>query len=369
MEERPVAVFGGGGFIGSHLVRRLVEEGREVVVVDITREKLADVLPHDRIEFIEADVGDPGNDQVNRRVVEDAELVVDLIAYANPQQYVDMPLEVVELNYDQNLKIVEDCVETDTRLIQFSTSEVYGKLGGRTGEDVVFREDESDLVMGPVGNHRWIYATAKQLLERMVNAHGIENGLDWTIVRPFNFIGQEMDYIITDPDEGTPRVFAGFMSALLYDHPMNVVDGGENRRAFTYIEDAIDAIELIIENPDGHFSNEVVNIGTPGNETTMMDLAHLMRDVYQELSPDGSLPPLNTPSGEEFYGEGYEDCERRVPDIGKLEAVGWEPEYDLREMLEETMAYYVEEHEKELEADEEETGEDDEERATEQRVR
>lgn len=345
MSDNQITVFGGGGFIGSHLIQRLIQKERDIVVVDISREKLADTLPHNQVEFIKADVGDPENDQLNRRLIEESAVAVDLIAYANPQQYVDMPLEVVELNYDQNLKIVRDCVEADTRLIQFSSSEVYGKLGGRTDEEVVFRENESDLVMGPVGNHRWIYATAKQLLERMVHAHGLENGLDWTIVRPFNFIGQRMDYIISEPEEGTPRVFAGFMSALLYDHPMNVVGGGENRRAFTYIDDAVDAIDLMIENPHGHFSNEVVNIGTPGNETTIMDFAHLMRDIYQDLSPDGTLPPLNTPSGEEFYGEGYEDCERRVPDIGKLESVGWEPEYDLRETLEETMSYYIEEHE------------------------
>ncbi len=347
MNGQPIGVFGGGGFIGSHLVQRLIERGDEVTVVDISDDKLSHLLPNERVEYIEADVSEPSNDELNRRIVEESELVIDLVAYANPQQYVDMPLEVVDLNYDQNLKIVEDCVETGTRLIQFSTSEVYGKLGERTGDDVVFSEDESDLIMGPIDNHRWIYATAKQLLERMVHAHGKQNGLEWTIVRPFNFIGERMDYIITDPDEGTPRVFASFMSALLYDHPMSVVGGGENRRSFTHISDAVDAIELMIENPDSHFSNEVVNIGTPGNETTIRNLADMMRDIYQDLSADGSLPRIRTPSGEEFYGEGYEDCERRVPDAEKLTSVGWDPEYDLRETFESAMAYYIQEHEPE----------------------
>lgn len=341
-----MVLFGGGGFIGSHLSRQLVEEGNELTIVDISREKIDDIIPNKNVEFHGLDIQNDENDQKCREIVEDSDLVIDLIAYANPQQYVDMPLDVVDLNYDQNLKIVEDCVETDTRLIQFSTCEVYGKLGNRSKEDIVFNEDASDLVMGPIENHRWIYASAKQLLERMVHAHGMENGLEWTIIRPFNFIGPEMDYIITDPDEGTPRVFASFMSAMLYDHPMYLVEDGENKRTFTSIKDAVAATELIIENRGDHFTNEIVNIGTPRNEVSIREFAHLMRDIYQDLSPIGTLPEIKEVSGEEFYGDGYEDCERRIPDIQKLKDAGWTPEDGLRETLEDAMAYYIEEHEK-----------------------
>jgi len=340
-----VALFGGAGFIGSHLTRRLLEEGYELTVVDITDEKIEDVLPHERVEFHELDIRNEENDPIFEEIISDMDVVVDLVAYANPVQYVDMPLEVVNLNYDQNKKLIEDCVQTGTRLIQFSTCEVYGKVGSREGDDVVFREDSSNLTVGPVGQQRWIYATAKELLERVVCSHGKQNGLDWTIVRPFNFIGPEMDYIITSPDEGTPRVFASFMSALLYDHTMYLVDGGTNQRTFIYIEDAVDAIENIIENEDGHFTNEIVNIGVPENEATISEFAHLMRDIYQEQSRDGTLPPIESVPGTEFYGDGYEDCERRIPDISKLKTAGWEPEYDLRETLEEAVAYYIEKHE------------------------
>lgn len=340
-----VSLFGGGGFIGSHLTRRLLEEGYDLIVVDIASEKIDDLLPHEHIDFYELDISDEENDDLCTEIVQESDVVFDLIAYANPQQYVDLPLEVVDLNLDQNLKIVRDCVETDTRLIQFSTCEVYGKLGNRTGDEVVFREDESDLIMGPVGQQRWIYATAKQLLERMVYAYGDEHGLEWSIVRPFNFVGPEMDYIITSPEEGTPRVFASFMSALLHDIPMYLVDGGTNRRTFTYIADAVDAMVYILEYPD-RYHNEVLNVGTPGNEVTIREFAHLMRDVYQDLSPDGSLPELREVDGKEYYGDGYEDCERRVPDMSKLEAAGWEPEYDLRESLENAMSYYVEKYER-----------------------
>ena len=344
MQPDRVALFGGAGFIGSHLTERLLDDGYRLTVVDVDSEKIDGFLSHDRLDFYELDIRE-AEDETVEEIVDASDVVVDLIAYANPKQYVDMPIEVVHLNYDQNLKLVEDCVDSDTRLIQFSTSEVYGKMGGRQGDARVFSEDSSDLIMGPVENHRWIYATAKQLLERMVHAHGIENDLDWTVVRPFNFIGREMDYLIEEPDAGTPRVFASFMSALLYDHSMYLVDGGENRRTFTHISDAIDAMVSILEHEE-RYNREVVNVGTPGNETTIHDFAYLMRNVYEELSPTGDLPAIEAVSSEEFYGEGYEDCERRIPDAEKLEAAGWDPQYDLRETLEEAMSYYIDKYER-----------------------
>lgn len=341
-----IALFGGGGFIGSHLARQLLGDGYELIIVDVDDEKIRDLVTNDAVDYHELDIRDSANDATCRELTRIADVVVDLIAYANPQEYVDRPIDVVELNYHQNLKIVEDCAEWDTRLIQFSTCEVYGKLGNRSGDDIVFVEDESDCVTGPIDNHRWIYATAKELLERMVHAYGLEDELEWSIIRPFNFVGKDMDYIITSPDEGTPRVFASFMSALLYNHPMYLVNGGTHRRTFTSIHDAVDATTLIIENPDGHFTNEIVNIGTPGNEVTIREFAHLMRDLYQEMSSDGSLPDLIEISGEEFYGDGYEDCERRVPDVQKLKDAGWEPQYSLVDALRDTMPYYLEQHER-----------------------
>lgn len=339
-----IAVFGGGGFIGSHLSRRLVKS-HTIDIIDIDLQKISGLKHHENATLHKIDIRESSSDSQLQNIIRQSDIVIDLIAYANPQQYVDMPLEVVRLNYDMNLKLVESCAEANKRLIQFSTSEVYGKVGARTGNQIEFDEDTSDLVMGPVGNHRWIYATAKQLLERMVNAHGLKNNLSWTIVRPFNFIGPQMDYIVKSPEEGTPRVFASFMSALLNNHPMHLVDGGTNRRTFTHILDAVDAIEQIIDN-EASFNTEVVNIGTPSNEVTISNLATIMRDLYSEMSPDGSLPELQNVDGIDFYGEGYEDIERRVPNISKLQSVGWVPEYDLEETLRDAITYYIDHYER-----------------------
>lgn len=341
---KKIAVLGGGGFIGHHLSRRLANDGHDIDIVDITTEKLSDLLDRDNVSYHDLDIRHPDNKSKIWDIVDANDLVIDLIAYANPQEYVDTPIDVVKLNYDNNMDVVLDCVETDTRLIQFSTCEVYGKLGNRTGDDIVFNEDTSNLILGPVTQHRWIYASAKELLERMVHAYGMEHGLDWTIIRPFNFIGRDMDYIVESPDEGTPRVFASFMSSLLYDHPMFLVNGGTNLRVFTYIDDAVDAIEFIIENEDEQFSQEIVNIGNPNNEYSIREFAELMRELYVDMVPGSTLPPLEEISGEEFYGDGYEDSERRVPDVTKLQRAGWEPKWDLESALRETMEYYIDEH-------------------------
>jgi UDP-apiose/xylose synthase len=126
---------------------------------------------------------------------------------------------------------------------------------------------------------------------------------------------------------------------------MYLVDGGKNRRTFIDIEDAINAIELIYDNPGRQFSGEVVNIGAPENETTIKKLAQQMRNIYQSIGSGNDLPDLVEISGQDFYGEGYEDCERRVPEIEKLTSVGWSPGYGLQETLERAMKYYIHKHE------------------------
>ena len=193
-------MFGAGGFIGSHLVARMAARGdHEVVAVDLTDEKLAGIDPT-TYRFHRADI------RSDRELVDDliaeADLVVDLVAYANPSMYIEAPLQVVDLNFVANLDIVQRCVRHRRRLIQYSSSEVYGKFSGREGEAV---SEEADLVYGPVSKHRWIYAAAKQLLERIIHAHGLSGQLDYTIFRPFNFIGPRLDYLVPPGSRGAAR--------------------------------------------------------------------------------------------------------------------------------------------------------------------
>src|SRR5262249_40246846 len=161
------------------------------VAVDLWRDKVDDLLDHPRLTFLQQDIRNP--DWQLDELVSASDLVIDLIAHANPGLYIRIPLEVFRLNFQENLKIAEACVRHRKRLIQFSTCEVYGRsaatlkhAGVADPEDPIhatFSEEESEFILGPVNKHRWIYACAKQLLERVLHAYGIEQGFNYTIIR------------------------------------------------------------------------------------------------------------------------------------------------------------------------------------------
>jgi nucleoside-diphosphate-sugar epimerase len=342
---------GAGGFIGSHLTQRLLSEGHSVTAVDLWQEKVEDLLANPRLKFIRQDIREPGWNL--DRLVQQADLVIDLIAYANPGLYIRMPLEVFRLNFTENLKIAEACVRHNKRLIQFSTCEVYGRSAASIEtanlvdpEDPVhatFSEDRSEFILGPVCKHRWIYASAKQLLERVLHAYGLEQGFRYTIIRPFNFIGPKIDFLLSER-EGIPRVFSFFMDALINGGQMKLVDGGTRRRCYTYIDDAIECTYRIVENGGGVCDREIFNIGSPYNEVSIRQMAEMMREIYagKFAAPGASLPDIVNVTGNDFYGKGYEDSDRRIPDITKARTLlGWEPKWNFRDLLEATMRYYV----------------------------
>jgi nucleoside-diphosphate-sugar epimerase len=328
-----ILMLGAGGFIGSNLVEHLCRsqvDDYEIVGVDISDEKVPEV-GGDRFSFHNVDFTEPFVTEELKR----ADVVIDLVAYANPSVYVESPLETFRLNFLQNLKIVDLCVEHRKRLIQYSTCEVYGRPSGEA-----YSEDHSELICGPVTKQRWIYSAGKQLLERVIHAYGLEGQLDYGIIRPFNFIGPRFDYLVPAGNKGGPRVFAQFMSALLTGGPMFLVDGGEQRRSFTHIDDASRGLETILHHPSAR--NQVFNIGNPNNDISIRELALLMQDVYRDLTGTPSNCQLVEIEGEKFYGPGYEDHTRVPADITKLRSLGWEPQHRLRETLEQIMGWYLE---------------------------
>jgi UDP-apiose/xylose synthase len=325
-------IIGAGGFIGSNLIAHLIDRGEhEIVGVDITKEKL-DGITGPNFSYVNADI--TTEDELADTLVQESDVVVDLIAYANPSIYVSSPLEVAKLNFFENLKITEMCIKHDKRLFQYSTSEVYGK---KSVEGEAYNEETSDLIMGPTTKQRWIYASGKQYLERIIHAHGLRGDIEYTIVRPFNFVGPRFDYLVEAETLGGPRVFAHFMSALLTGGPMFLVDGGHQRRSFTHIDDASEAFSTLLARSES--VNQIYNIGNPATDTSIRDLASYMTALYAELTgkvPENELIEI---SGEEFYGVGYEDMDRVPPDIAKLRALGWEPTRDMRETFIDAIQY------------------------------
>jgi len=329
-----IVILGAGGFIGSHLVEHLQYDDRtQVLALDVTDEKL-ESIPRDTFVFHQADIR--RTPEVLDAVVGEADVVVDLIAYANPSIYVTSPIEVFELNFMQNLRVAEVCMKHRKRLIQYSSAEVYGKAD----RGQLYTEEETDLVHGPVNKQRWIYASAKMLLERVLFAHGEAGDLDYTIVRPFNFVGSRFDYLVPAGSMGGPRVFAHFMSALLTGGPMYLVDGGRVHRAFMHISDANAAFQVFLDRPE-ETRNQIFNVGNPDNNVTIREAASLMIDLYQELTGEVHTSEIKEVSGEEFYGQGYEDADRLPPDISKMRRLGWAPKRDIRTTFRDAMSYYL----------------------------
>lgn len=347
-----ILLLGAGGFIGSNLCERLVKDGiHKITAVDIEDEKLDGVRQVSNFRYENLDIREA--DDRLEELTKEHDVIVDLVAMANPSIYVTNPIDVFKLNFTENLKIAELCVKHNKRIVQFSTCEVYGMtVAGALGQAPAehfypFNEDSSPMIMGPLKNHRWIYACAKQLLERVLHAYGIEQGLNWTIIRPFNFIGPRIDYLPSDAGGGNPRVFSHFMNGLLYGTPLKLVDGGKNFRAYTYIDDAIECIVRILNNPKGCCNRQIFNIGTPKNEVTIKKMAEMMVEIFNEefYEAGDPTPEIVNVSAEEFYGKGYQDCDRRIPDVTKARTLlGWTSKHDLRVTLYKTMKYYVDEY-------------------------
>ncbi len=346
-----IALIGCGGFVGSHLLDRLASyPGVDLMGWDPDDKKIGRHLNRPGFSFNNTSLKGPEAWEELERNIEDADVVINLAAVCRPFEYSNDPVNAIKANFIDCYRIVEICAKRNKWLIHFSTSEVYGRtissyLPGQPYDDPdLYELDEgrTPLVMGPIHNQRWTYACAKQLLERYVFAHGATVGLPFTIVRPLNFFGTRMDFIPGRDGEGVPRVLASFMAALLDRKPMLLVDGGRARRTIVSIHDAIRAILLMLEKPD-KAKNQIFNIGNRNNEVTMRELAQLMRKAYAKVSgnSDYNDHPIHTISSEEFYGEGYEDCDRRMPNIGKAyELLGWTPEIPLEDILEETVDYY-----------------------------
>jgi UDP-apiose/xylose synthase len=353
--EVRVVILGCGGFVGSHLLDNLLsDENYQIEGWDPQDRKIRHHLDNPRFKLHRTIANSPEALVDVERAIQDCDAVINLAAICNPSDYNTRPLSVIRANLFEVYPIVELCSKYQRWLISFSTSETYGRtiasyLGTGDYDDpdlYELREDETPLVMGPIQNQRWTYACAKQMTERLIYAHHAEEGLPFTIIRPLNFFGPRMDYIPGRDGDGVPRVLACFMDALLSNEPMQLVDGGQARRTIVSIYEAVDAIRRVLEKPAAS-QNQIFNIGNPANEVTMAELADLMRRTYARITGDARYEehPIVMTSADQFYGKGYEDCDRRMPDIGKAERLlDWKPTMKLPEVLLGTMQSYHDEY-------------------------
>jgi len=335
-----IAVLGAGGFIGSHLVPALVQRfGCEIDAVDVDFTKLTTEDP--RVHKLRARVEDAG---LVEAVTKRSRLVISLTALCNPSLYSTIPLEVIDASFTHLLPLVKRCTERSVRLIHFSTAEVYGRraLDAAAEPTTEMREDDSCSVLGPVHRERWTYACAKQLMERVIFAHGQHHGLEFSIVRPFNTIGPRMDYLPGIDGEGVPRVLACFINQLLRGEPLQLVEGGRQRRAFMAVSDMVEAVCRMVERRQ-QCRGQILNLGNPKNELSIAELAQQLAWEYSQLVPRARPARFEQVTAAELYGEGYDDTEQRVPDIAKARRLlDWEPRVTLHEMLPEILRDYLE---------------------------
>ena len=332
-----VLILGVNGFIGHHLTRHIMEQtGWQVHGMDMLSDRVAPWLDNPRFHFFEGDI------TINKEWIEyhvkKCDVVLPLVAIATPATYVREPLRVFELDFEANLPIIRQCLQYRKRVVFPSTSEVYGMC-----TDAEFDPDASTLVYGPINKPRWIYACAKQLMDRVIHAYGQEQGLRYTLFRPFNWIGPGLDSLHA-PKEGSSRVITQFLGHIVRGEPIRLVDGGSQQRAFTYVDDGISALVKIIANEGGIADDKIYNIGNPGNNHSIRALAEMMLRLaktlpdYQEAAERVQLIDV---ASADYYGSGYQDVLHRVPDIRRTMAdLAWRPTVGMPEALVELFAYY-----------------------------
>jgi len=336
--RQKVLILGVNGFIGNHLTERLLASGKfEVYGMDMANSAIQRLLGHEDFHFVEGDISI--HSEWLQYHIKKCDIVLPLVAIATPREYTKNPLRVFELDFEENLKIVRDCVRYRKRVIFPSTSEVYGMC-----DEPEFDEDNSNLVLGPINKQRWIYSASKQLLDRVIWAYGSQQGLRFTLFRPFNWVGPRLDSL-NSARVGSSRAITQLILNLVEGTPIRLMDGGEQKRCFTDIQDGIEALYRIVENKNGLCDGKIINIGNPNNEASIRRLAEILLDKFESHPLRGHFPPFagfNVQESSGFYGAGYQDVQHRKPSIRNARRyLGWEPVVPMEKSVETTLDFFL----------------------------
>lgn len=308
-----VVVTGGAGFVGSHFVDRLLARGDEVVVIDDLStgraENLAAHASNPRLVFHRDTIL---NRALLEREIPRADLVLHLAAAVGVKYVIDRPLHSLLVNVRGAETVLELVAEHRVKTVVFSTSEVYGK-----STKIPFREDD-DRVLGSVTCARWNYSVAKTLDEILALAYCKERGLPAIVVRLFNTCGprQTGQYGMV-----VPR----FVEQALRGEPITIYGDGTQSRCFGSVYDVVEGVMALLDEPRA--IGEIFNVGND-EEITIRGLAERVKALTESASELRFVPY------EVAYETGFEDMQRRVPDLGRIGAlVGYAPKRDLDAIL------------------------------------
>lgn len=334
-----VLILGVNGFIGNHLSERLLRDERyEVYGLDIGCDAIERLRNHPNFHYVEGDISI--HSEWIEYHIKKCDVVLPLVAIATPIEYTRNPLRVFELDFEENLKLVRYCVKYNKRVIFPSTSEVYGMC-----QDQNFDEDSSNLVVGPINKQRWIYSVSKQLLDRVIWAYG-QKGLNFTLFRPFNWMGPRLDRL-DSARIGSSRAITQLILNLVEGTPIRLFDGGEQKRCFTDIADGIEALARIIDNDNDACNGQIINIGNPDNEASIRQLGEELLRQFEAHPLRGNFPPFagfREIESKAFYGTGYQDVAHRKPSIANAKRLlDWTPTVEMSETIANTLDFFLRE--------------------------
>ena len=315
-----ILVTGGAGYIGSHLIDRLMEEGHQVFVIDnLFTGHVANIahhLGHERFTFVNEDIL---HRETMEWLVRQVDLIYHLAAVVGVKHVIDNPLKGIMTNVRGTERVLELANKYWRKVVIASSSEVYGK-----SERVPLAE-EDDSILGPTDVGRWSYALGKAIDEHLAFIYHAQ-GLPVAIVRYFNSYGPRLD------PRGYGSVVAKFIGQALRGEPLTVFDDGQQTRCFTFVEDTVRGTILAATLPQAE--GLAFNIGS-NRETSILELARLI------VRLTGSDSEIRNLSYNEAYGSGFEETRRRVPDVRRAaEVLGFETRVSLEEGLQRTIEWF-----------------------------
>lgn len=317
-----VLITGGAGFIGSHLAERLLELDHEVFVIDnLWTGKLANLEKVQNDENLHLVIDTILNESVMNELVFKVDHIYHMAAAVGVRKIMDHPVETLDINVKGTETVLRLANRFKKKVLIASTSEIYGKHVEHT------LSEDDNRVMGTVKKRRWAYACSKTLDEFLALAYFDEKKLPVVVTRLFNTVGprQTGQYGMVLPN---------FVQSALLGKPITVFGDGTQSRSFTHVKDVVEALTKLMAEPKAE--GDIFNVGND-HEITIQELAFKVKEMTGSDSEIEYIPY------EKAYGPGFEDMERRCPNVDKIKnLIGFSPTHDLEAMIQSVIDYFKE---------------------------